>query len=175
MNLDMPWLWHSMLLLYEKYHNVTIPCLRNENCENGTLAECYYNWFSSVDYPIVQSGPQLSNVPGPFIFTPINTDTQTTGLMQQANVGPFIHDKWTQNAFTIHAKEKKRPWQFYNLTTHRTCVDVYGCDSQSWREIHGSFNWTVKFNVSCGGAGSRLDDSKQIILWPRVYIFNIML
>jgi len=82
MNLDMPWLWHAMLMLYGKYHNKTAPCM-NE-CLKQAIGNCFRDYFEAEHYPIAHKGRALEGVPGPISFSSLNYSPDT-GLMLQAN------------------------------------------------------------------------------------------
>jgi len=77
-------MWHAILMLYDKYHNKSAPCM-NE-CLNRTIGNCFQRYFSAEHYPIAHKGKELEAVRGPVEFSQLERNGfNDTGLMLQAN------------------------------------------------------------------------------------------
>merc|ERR1711937_1041813 len=88
MNLDMPWMWHSVVLLYDKYHKTRAPCL--DECHDRTIANCLREYFRSVRYPIWHKGTHIESLDGPIVFSHLDKNCPyDTGIMLQGNWGPY--------------------------------------------------------------------------------------
>jgi len=133
MNLDMPWMWHAVLMLYDKYNNKSAPCM-NE-CLKRTIANCFRNYFRAERYPIAHKGRVLEEVPGPISFSAIEASHfLDTGIMLQGNWGPYQDDDYVDASFTIHSKPNRDPWRYYMRHIHRICTDVLKCKATLVRD-----------------------------------------
>jgi len=132
MNLDMPWLWHAVLLLYDKYNNKSAPCMKE--CMNLTIANCFKNYFRAEKYPVAHKGPKLEQAAGPISFSSLEAKRfMDTGLMLQGNWGHFQDDDHVDASFTIHSKPNRDPWRFYMKNVHRLCTDLLKCNATVYR------------------------------------------
>lgn len=133
MNLDMPWMWHAVLMLYDKYNNKSAPCMND--CLKRTIANCFRDYFRAERYPIAHKGRQLERVAGPISFSNLESrHFLDTGLMLQGNWGPFQDDEHVDASFTIHSKPNRDPWRFYMKNVHRVCTDVLQCKATVSRD-----------------------------------------
>lgn len=134
MNLDMPWMWHSIILLYNWYWNKTTDCL-TERCQTTSMAECFRGYFFNESYPLSHLPPELGHVPGPIIFSKIQTKAPfDTGLMVQGNWGAYHDHSYVHHAFSVHAKKGCAPYLQYLNTTHKLCVSNLGCHANVTRD-----------------------------------------
>jgi len=133
MNLDMPWMWHAVLMLYDKYNNKKAPCM--SECLNRTIANCFRNYFRDEQYPRAHKGPTLELAKGPIVFSGLEANHPLdTGLMLQGNWGPFQDDDHVDASFTIHSKPDRDPWRRYMKKVHRVCTDVLQCKANVTRD-----------------------------------------
>jgi len=160
MNLDMPWMWHAMIMLYDKFHNVTAPCLGDgevgrKYCQNDTMGHCFRDYFRELRYPLTHvhsNSPAkgLDDVPGPIVFSHLDSkEPYETGMMLQGNWGPFQDDKHVDAAFSVHSKKGRDPYNRYMATTHKLCVENLGCRAKATRD---SITGEVKTWSRCDNA-----------------------
>jgi len=134
MNLDMPWMWNSLILLYDYYHNKTAPCL-SVGCDKNTMGHCFRDYFLGLRYPLSHIPPDLGRVPGPIIFSKLlRGPPYDTGIMLQGNWGHFHDNEHVDAAFTVHSKREHKVYDRYKSTVHKLCVSNLGCKAKVARD-----------------------------------------